>query len=398
MAHDETVLIDRQDRLQDAVRSIEQAPVVGFDTEFVGDDTYETELCLLQVATADAIFLIDPLARIDLREFWLALTATGREVVAFAAWQELLFCRNYAGRLPESVFDPQLAAGLVGFGYPISYANLVRQLLGAHLRSSEAYTDWRQRPLTKKQLAYASDDVRHLLPAHSLLVERAVTMHRQDWLRSEFDTLVRRVNAWGQEEGWRRLPGATRLDRRKLAVLLELWRWREARARSANIPPRRVLRDDLLVETAKRNPRNLGDLFTPRGMDRPPLRRAGPDILAAIDRGLSVEEAELPLTGPAPRREDPPQLTALAQFLAVFTNSLAAGLEIAPSLLATSADLQDFVRWRLGLLDEEPPALREGWRGQVLGTALVELLEGKRFVSIANADSANPFRIGSFEG
>ncbi len=108
----DVVFVEDKRGLAAAVQAIGQAPVVGFDTEFVGESTYEPQLCLLQVSTPERILLIDPLSPIDLREFWLTLTAPGREVVSFAGRQELLFCLQYAARLPDSFFDPQVAAGL----------------------------------------------------------------------------------------------------------------------------------------------------------------------------------------------------------------------------------------------------------------------------------------------
>jgi ribonuclease D len=392
----ETVFVDNQERLNACVQSIAQATVLGFDTEFVGDATYEPLLCLLQVSTEEAIYLIDPLARIDLRELWLALTAPGRELVAFAALHELQFCRSFAGRLPETLFDPQLAAGLTGFGYPISHSNMVRGLFGIQLSGSEAYTDWRRRPFTRQQLAYAADDVRYLLASRRVLADRARSMDRMDWLRSEFIALVERVGETDREDSWRRVAGASRLDRRTLAVVRELWRWRDGQARAANVPPRRVLRDDLLVEIAKRRPKSVPDLFALRGMDRAGLRKAGANIVAAVQAGLSAPQEELRPPGDLAARDDPPQVAILGQLLSVLTNSLAAELQVATPLLATTADLQAFVRWHLGLVEDQPAVL-QSWRGEVLGQALVELMEGRRFVRVGDVTAANPLTIERFD-
>jgi ribonuclease D len=374
------------------VEAVGEAPVVGFDTEFVGEASYEPQLCLIQVSTADCIYLVDPLARLDLREFWSALTAPGREVTAFAARQELLFCQRYGGRLPENVFDPQLAAGLLGFGYPVSHTNLVKQLLGVQLAGSEAYTDWRRRPLSKQQLEYAADDVRYLLEARRLLTERARTMGRLDWLASEFTELAKQATDSDRRDEWWRAAGSSKLAPRKRAVLRELWAWRDKRARQVDLPPRRLLRDDVLVEIARRSPQRPAELHALRGMERPALRRETPDILAAVRVGMEVPEAELPKQPELP--EDPPQVAALGQLLAVLTNTVAAESQVAPALLATTADLQAFVRWHLGLTDgTEPPAVLAGWRGEVLGRSLVELLEGQRIIRVVDAGSPNPLRI-----
>jgi len=222
-------------------------------------------------------------------------------------------------------------------------------------------------------------------------------MGRLGWLRSEFEGLLDRVSQSGQEERWWKTPGVSKMDGRGLAVLRELWRWRDNRARTADLPPRRVLGDDLMAEIARRSPRNVANLFALRGMDRPALRKEGPEIVVAVQAGLDTPEAELPALVALVRHDDPPQVALLGQLLAILANSLAAESQVAGSILATAADLQEFIRWRLGLSDREPP-LTTGWRGEILGQPLVELLEGKRYVHVVDAASPNPLRITRFQG
>jgi ribonuclease D len=386
----EVFFVDDARQLARAVEAILREPVVGLDSEFVGEASYEPRLCLLQVSTRDEIFVIDPLARIDLAGFWQALTEPDREVVAFAARQELLFCLRYAGRLPGLTFDPQLAAGLVGFGYPLSHTNLLLRALDVRVDGGETYTDWRRRPLSARQLAYAADDVRHLLPLSEALLERAAALGRAHWLRNECERFVERVLAAEGEERWWRVSGASGLNRRRLGVLRELWRWRDRAARQADQPPRRIMSDDLMVEVAKRSPQTVPELTSLRGMDRPAFRTAAPALVAAVQAGLNVPDTELPELR---RPDDPPQVAVLAQLLAILANNLAAQHKVDPGLLATAAELQEFVRWRLGFSDVVPAALLQGWRGEVLGGALVELLEGKRVIRVADPRSASPLSI-----
>jgi ribonuclease D len=389
----DVVFVEDKRGLAAAVQAIGQAPVVGFDTEFVGESTYEPQLCLLQVSTPERILLIDPLSRIDLREFWLMLTAPGREVVSFGAREELLFCLRYAARLPGSLFDPQVAAGLVGFGYPLSHTNFVRRVLNIDLEPSEAYTDWLRRPLSGQQLRYAAADVRHLLAAHRALIDRAERMGRLGWIKSECERLVELVTESQREERWWRLPGISRLDGRTLAVLRELWRWRENRARAANLPPRRVMADALLVQIARRSPRDIGGLVALRGMARGHLRNAGAEIIAAVRAGLSVLEEELPALVAPVRHDDPPQVAILVQLLTIFVKTIAFELQVDASLLAATSDLQEVVRWHLGSVDDGPPQVLTGWRGEILEPVLVELLEGKRSVRVGDVTSPSPICI-----
>ncbi|MGE0686388.1 MAG: ribonuclease D [Dehalococcoidia bacterium] len=386
----ETVFIDTQPRLDVAVQAISRSPIVGFDTEFVGESTYQPQLCLIQIATADQIFVIDPLSRVNLHDFWQALTDPSREVVALAARQELLFCLRFAGRLPGTVFDPQLAAGLVGFSYPLSHTNLVQRALNTRVEGGESYTDWRKRPLTGKQLGYAADDVRYLLRLRQMLLDRAAEMGRVEWLRSECEKSAQRVAESESEDRWWRVSGASGVDRRGLAVLREVWKWRDDTARESDVPPRRVLGDDLLMAVVKRKPKSVPDLFALRGFDRPNLRKGGDEIVEAVKRGLNVPEADLP---ELMRRDDPAQVQILGSLASILANSLASEHQVDIALLATVADLQEVVRWRLGLTDEAPPQLLEGWRGEILGQPLIELLDGKRVVRVADLHSPKPLVI-----
>ena len=373
--------------LMDAIKT---APVVAFDTEFVGEHSYEPQLCLVQLATSDAAWIVDPLTGLDLAGLWSALTAPGREVVALAARQEVLFCLRYAHRPPSQLFDPQLAAGLVGLGYPLSHTNLVRKVLDISVPAGETFTDWRKRPLTARQIEYAAADVQHLLEVRRRLLDQAGRMNRVDWIAGECAGLVERVVKSEDEERWWRVSGATSLSRRGLGVLRELWRWRDAAARTTDVPPRRVLSDDIMVEVAKRSPTTVDDLFALRGLERGSLRKAGGEMVAAVKRGMDLPNDQLP---DLRRRDDPPQVSTVTQVVSVVANSLAARHQVDPALLATTADLQELVRWRLGAAERERPAVLDGWRGEILGRPLLDLLDGRSIIRITDLKAPDPVRI-----
>ena len=374
--------------LKPLLTAVENCDRVGLDTEFVSEGTYEPILCLVQIATAEGIWIVDPLAVSDLRPLWLLLTEPDRLVIALAAREEIRFCIRGADRPPPRVFDPQVAAGLVGYGYPLSHTNLVRKVLGVRVAGGESFTDWRRRPLTDKQVEYAADDVRHLLALEQHLMADADQRGRREWVELECAKLLDRVTNGAQEERWMRVSGSGNLQRRELAVLRELWRWRDQEARRTNQPSRRVLRDEMLIEIAKRRPASVNDLFELRGLERGSVRSAGPAIVGAVERALALPPSEYP---ESLRRDDPPQVAVLGQLLSVAANSLAEEHEVDPALLATSSDLQDLVRWKLGLLpqDPEPPVL-QGWRGEILGHSLLELLEGKRTLRVGDLGRRYP--------
>src|SRR5580698_9052189 len=191
-------LVAEPGQLQECLEHLAKTDVVGFDTEFVGEDAYRPELCLIQVATADALYAIDPLAVGSLEGFWRLLVDPARVVVVHAGREDIRMCHFQVGQTPARLFDVQIAAGLVGLTYPIGYAGLVLDLLGQRMTKGETLTDWRRRPLLPAQLRYAFDDVRHLLPLWKKLTERLKRLKRTEWADEEFKATIRK--ATGDEE------------------------------------------------------------------------------------------------------------------------------------------------------------------------------------------------------
>src|SRR5262249_46780268 len=188
-------LITHAADLTTCLEHLAAAPVIGFDTEFVGEDAYRPELCLVQVATAERLFVIDPYAAGPLDAFWKLLLDPARTTVVHAGREEVRMCNFRAGAPPANVFDVQLAAGLVGLTYPIGYSGLVNELLGQRMTKGETLTDWRRRPLSPAQLRYAFDDVRFLLPLWKKLTDRLKHHKRLDWAGEEFATAVQKAVA-----------------------------------------------------------------------------------------------------------------------------------------------------------------------------------------------------------
>src|SRR5918912_1082971 len=147
-------VIESPEQLAACCAFLATCPAIGFDTEFVGEDTYHPKLCLVQVAAPGRLFLIDPLSAGPLDDFWKLLLDPARQVVVHAGREEVRLCRLWAGQAPANLFDLQLAAGLAGFPYPLSHGALVGQLLGVRLAKGETLTEWRRRPLTPEHVRY----------------------------------------------------------------------------------------------------------------------------------------------------------------------------------------------------------------------------------------------------
>jgi ribonuclease D len=382
-------IIGRPEELSAYCEYLASCPHFGFDTEFVGEDSYHPRLCLVQVATDDGLTLIDPLTVGPLDAFWRLVVDPARVVVVHAGREEVRLCRFWTGQTPGNLFDLQLAAGLVGMAYPLGHGALVSQLLGVQLAKGETLTEWRERPLTPSQVCYAFDDVRHLLALWKKLTARLERLGRAEWAREEFRRLASSAAPDEPDtEKWRKLRGLGSLDRRRLAVARALYNWREAAAASSNRPTRAIVRDDLIVEIARRNPARERDLQVMRGLPRRDLEA----ILRTIAEARALPAEQWP--APAGREQDPPQVGLVTAVLTAVLGDLCARLRLAPNLVSSNHDVKSLVRARLGgtpLPDESP--LTQGWRGTHILPELLAVLDGRRLVRVADVKSEAPFAL-----
>jgi ribonuclease D len=380
-------IVTQPEELAACCAYLASCPHFGFDTEFVGEDSYHPRLCLVQVATDERLFLIDPLSTGPLDAFWALVVDPARVVIVHAGREEVRLCRLWAGRTPGNLFDLQLAAGLTGFPYPLGHGALVNQVLGIRLAKGETLTEWRHRPLTAAQVRYALDDVRYLIPLWQRLSARLQKLGRLGWAREEFARLAR--TAAPEEpagEKWRKLRGAGSLDRRRLAVVRALYRWREETAARTNRPTRSIIRDDLIVEISRRNPTRERDLHVVRGLPRRDLQA----IVDTVAQARSLPPEECPT--PSEREQDPPQVALVSNVLTAVLGDLCARRRLAPNLVASSTDIKSLVRaHQAGGPPPDESLLAHGWRQEHILPDLLAVLEGRRLLRVADVRADAPF-------
>jgi ribonuclease D len=382
--------ITSDQQLRDYCDLARAAPVIAFDTEFVSEDSYQPELCLVQLSAAGKLAIVDPLEIEDLAPLWQLLVEPGRETLVHAGREEFRFCLRHTGRRPHRWFDVQIAAGLIGMEYPASYGNLAGRLLGKTLDKGETRTDWRRRPLTEHQLQYALQDVADLEAIRNVLHLRLSKRDRLPWLDEELTAWQRDLEQFEAGEKWHRMGGVSGLSPRSLAVVRELWRWRDGEAQRRDCPARRVLRDDLIIELAKRQTADVKRIRAVRGMERGDLARYLPKISHAIEQALSCKDGELPRLE---RKSTRPQLNLLGQFLSTALGSICRSAEVAPSLAGTAQDVRDLIAYRLKLGGFEPgevPLLASGWRAKVVGQVIDDLLAGDLSIRITDPLADEP--------
>jgi ribonuclease D len=354
---------------------------LGIDTEFMPEGRYRPLLCLIQLVVGTEITVLDPLAGPGFDPAPLAelLADPEIEIVLHAGRQDVAILRREWRCEVTTVFDTQVAAGFAGFSAQAGYLGLLNDVLKIRLAKSASFTRWDARPLTEEQLSYAREDVEHLLPLADDIKGRLTERGRLEWAQEECRAIADASDERDPLEVWRRLPRSTSLDPRERAVAREIAAWRERTAEAENRPIGGVLRDPTIVELAKRQPATRGALSQIRGVNPDVIRRRGPEIVEAIVRGKAaepvvVEDEERIATDAA----DAPTI-ALAEAL-VRARALEAGL--AYELIAARADLAPVVvAARRGRAEPDVRTLR-GWRRGLVGDELLELLAGRRHLSV----------------
>ncbi|WP_374443534.1 ribonuclease D [Stella sp.] len=348
------------------------ADYIAVDTEFMRDKTYWPQLCLVQIAGPEEAAAVDPLAAgIDLAPL-IELLFDERIVKVFhAARQDIEIFYHLTGRIPEPLFDTQVAAMVCGFGEAVSYENLATKLAGARIDKSSRFTDWAQRPLTQRQLTYALSDVTHLRPTYEKLRRRLERSGRGEWLDEEMNVLLEPgTYRLDPVESWRRFKirgGSGRF----LAVLQEVAAWRERTAQEKDMPRGRILRDEAILEIAAHHPTSVDDLARTRGLGKGLAEgRFGTEILEAVQRGLSLPESQLPK--PPPRQDMPPGLGPLCDLLRVLLKMKCEEHDVAQKLVASADDLE-----RIAASDDAKVPALEGWRREVFGQHALALKHGR---------------------
>ena len=380
--------IDSADKLDDLCSRLAEKSCIAFDTEFVSEDRYRPELCLIQVAAEEIVAIIDPFAMPGTKPFWDLLAEPGRAILAHAAREEIRFCYRYTGLKIAGLFDTQLAAGFVGMEFPASLANLVQRLMNKSLSKGETRTNWRTRPLTEAQLRYAAQDVTDLEAMYTKIAGKIDRAGRRGWLDEESDRIQEKIIESEHAESWRRVSGGSGLPARQLETVRQIWKWREARAESLDIPPRRVMRDDLIVELAKRQASDVKRIRAIRGMEFRQFADCYDDIARAIQVALNTEESELPTR---PRGSRDVVSPMLSQFLTTSIACVCRQHKMAPMIVGNTDDVRELIGYELDRQHhDEMPRLLEGWRGEIVGAPFRDLLSGRLAIRVANVKESQP--------
>jgi len=374
---------------------------LGLDAEFMGEGRYRALLCLVQVAVDDEdggtqVEILDPLEGFEPGELRAVLADPSIEKVVHAGRQDVAILRRTWATEVRNLFDTQIAAGFAGHGAQTGYGALLADVLGRRLAKSASFTRWDRRPLSEEQLTYAREDVADLLALATALQDELRASGRLEWAHEECRALEDSSDDRDPDEAWRRLPRVARLRPRERSVARELAAWRERTAAAEDRPVGSVLSDAALVELARRQPGDRRGLDQIRGLHGRIANRRGADLLAAVARGRDAEPPALDGVRPPLNESGDAPLIALAEAL-IRARALEAGL--AYELVATRADLNQVIAAaRRGDAEPDVRTLR-GWRRDLVGDELLELLDGRHALAVRRGQQRSPaLRVVPFDG
>ncbi len=366
---DGPILIRNQKRLDALVEELRRARSFGFDTEFIGEGSYYTRTCLIQVATPTLVALIDPLCGLDLAGVWGLLVDPSVRTIVHAGTPDLELALRHTGTPARAVFDTQIASAFCGGAYPASLQSVVESFTDARLGPGLKFSQWDQRPLSALQLRYAGDDVRYLPLLYDELVRRLEDLGTLDWAVQE-SARLERPETYAPNPHARRLKakGSGSLSHRQRFVLRRLIEWREEAARQRDVSPRTLLPDEGLLALASERPRTRSDLSRVSGVPRRVKSELGEQLVAHIE---GASRAPIPPAGR--RRILSERQKAQIERVCERVEKIARARSIAPGIVASKKELRQLAG--SAILGEQtgPSRLLTGWRRVLLAPVLADL-------------------------
>ncbi len=365
------MMITTTEKLTEVCNRFERLPFITLDTEFIREKTYWPVLCLIQIASKDEAYCIDPLAKdIDLTPLFDLLQNERVVKVFHAARQDLEIFYHLTGQIPTPLFDTQVAAMVCGFGESASYQQLVQDLTNTAIDKSMRYTDWSKRPLTDTQVAYALHDVTHLVKVYEKLMARLADNGRGEWLTEEMSVLTSpQTYDIGDDTAWTKVK-CHFTSVRQMHIFAKICAWRERMAKLKNRPRRHIMKDDVIQELVVAHPTSAEQMdlmrSLPKGFSKSNYGMELVEVIAsAMEEDLPKYEVPEKRKGLTNSQKNIGELVRL--LLAVVSDDLG----VAPRIIAGTDDIVDVIVGRSG------SKVKSGWRYEVFGRRVEALKGGK---------------------
>jgi ribonuclease D len=369
------VVITTTADLEALCKRLAQQAHIAVDTEFMRETTYYAKLCLIQVGSDNEEAIIDPLAKnIDLTPLFDLMQNEHVLKVFHAGRQDLEIIVHLAGKLPRPCYDTQIAAMVCGFGDQVGYDRLVHDILGIPIDKGSRFTDWSRRPLNKKQISYALNDVVHLNTVFPILRDRIDRDGRSHWIEEEMQMLEDlSIYVATPNEVWRKIKQKGNKPP-VLNRLKYLAAWREREAQKRDVPKSRLIKDEVLMAIAQADPSSPSGLGQVRGFPGGQKGKLVSPIFKILEQAGQVPKEDWPRLPPPPRHKPSP---AVVEMLRVLLKHIADEANIAPRLIANAADLD-----LIALGETDTVKAMSGWRYDLFGQHAEAMKSGKTALAI----------------
>ena len=368
------MIVDTSDKLREICQRFATYPFVTVDTEFLREHTFYSKLCLIQIASSDEAYCIDPLAKeMDLTPFFELMDNPNVVKVFHSARQDLENFYQMTKKLPTPLFDTQIAAMVCGFGDCVGYEQLVSDLLKTQIDKGMRYTDWSKRPLTDAQIKYALNDVTYLRDVYLSLKKRLEDADRLHWIADEMEALTS-IDLYEptDEQIAKKIKYNFKSDKLKY-LYQDLYLWREHKARQLNRPRRQILKDEVLQELVKAHPKTKEEISNLRGIPSSFFKNNFlNEILEVINRALLKDKTEF---FELPKEKNVHvNKKNLLRMLHLLLDLISIKEKTASKVIAMQDDLNQFAIGELSV------KFLSGWRYDVFGKYAVQLKNGELFL------------------
>lgn len=370
--------ITTNDALNEITAKFQNADFLAVDTEFLRERTYYPQLCLIQISDGFDAVAIDPLAKnLDLNPIWELMRNTSITKVFHAGTQDMEIFLHLMGELPKPIYDTQIAAMVCGLGDQVGYDKLVKSILGNDIDKTSRFTDWSKRPLSKRQILYALDDVIFLAQLYPVMRKKLDSEKRNHWLEEEYtksnDPATYCVDP---QLAWQKLK-IRNMRPAPLLRLMHLAAWREIEAQKRNTPRNRVIRDETLIDLAGSNPKDRDSFANIRNFPGGKDGRLVTPIQKILEKVANLPASSLPNNHMQRSTKRPP--AAVMELLRVLLKFISDKHGIAPRLIASADELE-----ALASDDEAPIRVLSGWRREIFGDMALRLKHGEIALAVKN--------------
>ena len=371
-------IIETNIALEKNLKLIENEEYISIDTEFIRDNTYFSKLCLIQVASKNHSFIIDPLKEdVKLDSLCKILNKDTIIKIFHSGRQDMEIFYHLFGELPKPIYDTQIAAMVCGFGDQVSYENLVNTLLNIRIDKSSRVSNWSFRPLTEKQIKYALSDVTHLIHIYEKLKNQISNENRSLWIEDEMKSLSEIKNyKINPSEAWMKIKIKS-TKREYLNRVKFLAEWRENVSIKNNIPKNRLMRDDTLLDLASINPKSNEDFKRIRSFNIERDAKKINQISEILNKAQGVPEKLWPENKYI--KKNKVKSFAILELLKVLIKHVCEEQKVAQKLIAKQDELELMAEGKFDRLK-----VLDGWRYKIFGKLALELIEGKVSLKIKN--------------